>query len=158
MSAERKMTGQHVFFIFAAFFSAMIIANAAFVYFAVTSYPGETEKKSYLQGLNYNDTLARRAAQEKLGWSVEVSALSADYAELRVRNADGSPNTGLSIIGDISRPADHGFDQALVFIETAPGLYRSPTNTLSNGAWVINGVASNPFGDQFSFGARVIVD
>ena len=56
-----ELKGWHVLLILMAFFGVMFSVNGVFLYHAITSFPGEDVKKSYVQGLNYNDTLAVRA-------------------------------------------------------------------------------------------------
>ena len=68
------LRGVHVFAGIAAFFGVMILIQVVFVIQAVRTFPGEEVEKSYVQGLDYNATLERRAAQKKLGWSAEAGA------------------------------------------------------------------------------------
>ena len=46
-----KLTGWHVLWIMLGFFGLMFTVNGIFLYHAITSFPGEDVKKSYLQGL-----------------------------------------------------------------------------------------------------------
>ncbi|MEO1305623.1 MAG: FixH family protein, partial [Pseudomonadota bacterium] len=70
--SEKTLKGWHVLLIMLGFFGIMFAVNGVFLYHAITSFPGEDIKKSYVQGLNYNDTLAVRAAQAELGWQAEA--------------------------------------------------------------------------------------
>lgn len=90
------LRGVHVFAGIAAFFGVMILIQAVFVIQAVRTFPGEEVEKSYVQGLDYNATLERRAAQKKLGWSAEAGA---EDGTLIIRLADraGAPLTGLDV-------------------------------------------------------------
>ena len=158
MTHEKKMTGRHVFMIFAAFFGVMIAVNAAFVVVAIQSFPGESENKSYLQGLNYNARLAERAAQKELGWTAEISTLTKDAIEIQIRTASGAPISGLTTNAEIRRPAGGGFDQSLVFDEVRTGVYRAETDELSDGVWLIEGIAIGKSDQQFAFNARAIIE
>ena len=44
------------------------------VYKRQGTFSGEDERKSYLQGLTFNRTLAQRAEQARLGWRAEITA------------------------------------------------------------------------------------
>ena len=68
----RELKGWHVLLIMLAFFGVMFSGNGVFLFHAITSFPGEDVKKSYVQGLSFNDTLADRAAQAELGWLAEA--------------------------------------------------------------------------------------
>ncbi len=157
MTHERRLTGRHVLFALIAFFGVMLVANAAFVTFAVRSFPGESEKKSYFQGLNYNETLAARATQNTLGWQVVVRRVEPSIVEIALYDIEETGVAGLAISGDIRRPTHSGGDQQLVFEEIAHGVYQATTTTLSDGAWDLSGIAKDLRGNQFEFHARVFV-
>lgn len=161
MTKARELTGRHVLAMVLAFFGVMIIANAAFVIVAVKSFPGESEKKSYLQGLQYNNVLAKRATQAALGWRAEISRIettvNGGLLEVRFFNARDAKLSGLTIKGEMRRPADDDADRALLFHETAPGVYQAATAPLAAGAWDVSGTAESISGDAFDFRARVLV-
>ena len=58
-----KLTGRGVLLILAGFFGVIILTNAIFITAAVRTFRGEDEAKPYLQGVEYNRTLVRRAEQ-----------------------------------------------------------------------------------------------
>ena len=68
----KELKGWHVLLIMLGFFGVMFAVNGVFLYHAITSFPGEDVKKSYVQGLNYNQTLSARASQADLGWRAEA--------------------------------------------------------------------------------------
>ena len=65
-SKSGKLTGWHVFWIMLGFFGLMFTVNGIFLYHAITSFPGEDVKKSYLQGLDYNSTLDAKGSDGAL--------------------------------------------------------------------------------------------
>ena len=91
----RPLTGHGVLVWLAGFFGIVIATNAIFITEAVRTFRGEDEQKPYLQGVKYNQTLAHRAEQAKLGWraSIEARRLPAGQLEILValRRPDGSP-------------------------------------------------------------------
>lgn len=157
MNTEKKLTGRHVLLLLCAFFGVMVVANAAFVTFAVRSFPGESQKKSYLQGINYNETLAERHQQATLGWRAEITQINPSRIELRMFDADNAPLTGLDIAGSIERPSHSGADQQFICDERSPGVYASSLTALEPGAWKIIAVANGRDDARFDFTARVLV-
>lgn len=157
MTGAKRLTGRHVLLMLVGFFGVMLVANAAFVIVAVRSFPGESEKKSYLQGVRFNETLAARAEQERLGWRAEIAGFDRNHVEVRFFDVSGSPVVGLSVAGDLRRPAFNGADRALIFYETAPGVYRAEMNALAKGGWDLSGLAEDGRGGRFVFEARVSV-
>ena len=157
MTDAKRITGRHVLLMLVAFFGVMLVANTAFVFVAVRSFPGEAEKKSYLQGVRFNETLAARAEQEKLGWRAEIAGFDETHVELRFFDASGEALAGLTVAGELQRPAFDGADQPLIFTETALGVYRADVNALEKGAWDLSGAADDEAGRQFVFEARVSV-
>lgn len=157
-----RLTGGHVLAMLIAFFLAIIIANAIFITLAIRSFPGEQEKKSYLQGLAYNDRIAAREAQTRLGWTAEIagSRLQDGRAEfvLHFKSAGGAPISGLTITGRLARPADDGSDHALTFLAVAPGRYAAIVDGIEPGAWRLFAAAGDERGDSFALEKRLTLE
>lgn len=128
------LRGWHVLIMILMFFGVTIGVNATFVTLALSSHPGEDVPRSYVQGLNYNDTLDRRSAQEALGWSARVNLADGGLV-LAIDDADGDPVAGLELSGQMIHPADTGSDCDLAFAEARPGIYRSQLVCGSSGDW-----------------------
>lgn len=162
MSSTFRLTGKHVLAIIVYFFMTIFAANTILITLAVRSFPGEQEKKSYLQGLAYNERIAEREAQRLLGWTAEISkaSLSADVAEIELLFASSSstPVTGLAITGTLVRPADDGEDHALVFEPSGPGRYRAIVEDVAPGAWRLDAVALSVSGDKFTLEKRMTLE
>lgn len=157
MKKQAELTGRRVLLLLCAFFGVMVVANAAFVTFAVRSFPGESQKKSYMQGIHYNETLAARTRQATLGWRAEITQLGASAIEVRMFDADDAPLTGLNVGGSIERPSHSGADQDFVCDERSPGVYAAKFTTLDKGAWKIAAIASGRDDARFEFTARVTI-
>ena len=157
-----RLTGAHVLAMLVAFFLAIIIANAIFITLAIRSFPGEQERKSYLQGLAYNDRLAEREAQERLGWTAEIAGARLPDGQteiiLRFKSATDAPISGLAVSGRLARPADDESDRALAFVATAPGRYSAVVDGLEPGAWRLTAVAHNERGDNFTLEKRLTLE
>lgn len=141
-STGRGLRGGHVFLMFAAFFGVVISTNVVFVRLAVSSFPGEQVKKSYYQGLHYNDVLEAREAQRTLGWTLSLvdAPRTAGEQPIRVRltNGDGAPVRGALVQGLLVRPTTGRGEITLSFDEAADGTYTSAPATLVRGAWQLS--------------------
>lgn len=102
-TATKGMRGIHLFWWLAGFFAVMIAANAVFLYSALTSFPGEQVKNSYVLGLDYNREVERRREQDALGWAAEVGLAETSDSRLVVRMIDRSqtPLAGLVVLASV---------------------------------------------------------
>lgn len=161
MTGSRGITGRHVLFMLIAFFGAIIAANVVFVSIALKSFPGESQEQSYLEGVRFNDTLAARAAQEKLGWRAQVTRIErageGAVLELLLLGAEGEALNALNIEGDLKRPTYQGDDQTVRFERTGAGRYRADLSVIAAGVWDLEAVASGAGEERFAFRARIIV-
>lgn len=154
--AKRPLTGKHILFAMIAFFAAVMAVNGYFIYTALRTFPGEDVRRSYLQGLNYNETLAERRAQAALNWRAEagiVAQADGTAVEVRVANHEGSAIEGLEMSGVLRRPADSDHDVALTFTSYGGGLYVARTPRLAPGAWDVRATAQRG-AERFSFVRR----
>lgn len=135
-ASGKELKGWHVLLIMLGFFGVMFAVNGVFLYHAITSFPGEDVKKSYVQGLNYNDTLASRAAQAELGWTAEAG-LQDDQLIFRLRDAEGAPLSNYSVIGELRRTTTRGADQIILYSAQADGEYVADAGTLAPGQWAL---------------------
>lgn len=133
-----RLKGWHVLMAMLTFFAAIIAVNVGFAVVAVNSFPGEDVRRSYLQGVNYNDALAERRRQAALGWEA-TAALEGDGGQARLvvvmRNRDGEPINGLTLSGDLRWPADERLDRALSFAADGEGRYVASLDGLQPGYW-----------------------
>lgn len=131
---EKPLKGWHVLLIMLSFFGVMFAVNGVFLYHAITSFPGEDIKKSYVQGLKYNDTLAARAAQAELGWQAEAG-LENGQIVFRLYDRNDQPLSSLAVIGELRRMATRDEDRALVFASQYDGSYTVDVGDLQKGQW-----------------------
>ncbi|MEO0981434.1 MAG: FixH family protein [Pseudomonadota bacterium] len=130
----REFKGWHFLAWISVFFGVMFAVNTVFVISAVRSHPGEITKKSYLQGLEYNSTLAAKAAQDALGWTAEAG-LDGDLFLFRLSDADGTPVSGLIARAEWRLPADPEQDAVLALTPTGAGAFEAPVADLPAGRW-----------------------
>jgi nitrogen fixation protein FixH len=118
----REIKGHHVLFALIAFFGVIIAVNIIFVTQAFRTFSGEDEPRSYIQGINYNDVLERRAEQAELGWTA-TSVVTRSGVRLEIADAADQPVTGLMMDAYLRHPTDSNLDIALTLNGDGPGVY-----------------------------------
>ena len=161
MATDFRLTGKHVLAMLIGFFLVITAANAVFIHYAMNTFPGEKEKKSYLQGLNYNERLAARAEQASRGWAatIEEASLKSGRVELRLKmtGSNGSPISDLDIFGVLSRPASDIEDHVFVFSSIGNGEYIAQMPAAA-GVWELEGRAVSGRDEEFVFTNRLILE
>ena len=136
---NRVLTGRGVLLWLGAFFGIIFATNAYYITVAVKSFSGEDEQRPYLQGVEYNDTLARRAKQRELGWHATMAASRLPTGQVRVSvrlaDARGAPETQIKLTGELRHPANENRDRRLDLRQTAPGIYQVDLAQVSAGTW-----------------------
>lgn len=156
-AATGKVKGAHVLAALLAFFAIVIAVNVTFVVFAVQSFPGEDVRRSYLQGLNYNATIAERRAQAAIGWGATAALSGQDggIVEVALRDAEGAPLNGLTLAGALRWPTDGRRDHELVFESHGQGRYVARVPALVAGRWVLRARAERSDGQGLDFEAEL---
>jgi nitrogen fixation protein FixH len=135
----RTLTGRGVLLWLTGFFGLVFATNAAFITVAVKTFRGEDEQLPYLQGVEYNDTLAHRALQKKLGWQATISAVRHPDGSVRVsvslRQPDGKAPPAERLSGELRHPSDENRDQALRLVSEGGGAYHADLPKVSRGIW-----------------------
>ena len=149
-TSEKTLKGWHVLLIMLGFFGVMFAVNGVFLYHAITSFPGEDVKKSYVQGLNYNTTLAERAAYADLGWTAEAG-VQGDELVFRLSDAEGAPLSNYTVIGEIRRLATRENDQAIVYRSRSNGEYVANAGQLGRGQWSLRVHVMDPAAETVLF-------
>lgn len=149
-----EVRGWHVLVMLLVFFSAIIAVNVGFAIVAVRSFPGEDVRRSYLQGLQYNQTLAERRAQAALGWRASAALAGSGQAaiiDVDMVGRDGRPPAALTLSGVLQRPTDARLDRALAFEQIAPGRFAARVNALQPGRWRLRARAEDASGAALDF-------
>jgi nitrogen fixation protein FixH len=144
-----EIRGWHVLAALLAFFAAIVAVNVAFAVMAIQSFPGEDVRRSYLQGMQYNDTLAERRAQAALGWRA-ATALGERNGEavlvVTLRQRNGEPISAASLSGELQWPTNASFDRALTFAALGGGRYEARLGALYRGRWRLRARAEGESG------------
>lgn len=154
---EKQFSGWHALACFFGFFALMFAVNGVFLYQAITSFPGEDTPKSYLQGLNYNATLADRAAQTETGWRAEIGMEDKQFL-FRLKDEDGNPVGGLRAVVTFRRRATTQADTHFDLRGTDAGEYAIWVERLSSGQWEASVTVYDVDSDHLRFSARKMVD
>lgn len=134
----RMVTGWTVLGWLTAFFALIFAANGAFIYYAVTSFPGLEVDSSYRAGQEFAGEMEAAAAQAARGWNVSARArLDGGRLILDATFADkaGAPERALAVTAHLEHPANVAFDRTVVLAETAPGRYTAELDGVNPGQW-----------------------
>lgn len=152
----REITGRHVLIAMLVFFGVTIAVNAVFITQALETFTGEDVSQPYVKGLQYNETLAERAAQSALGWNATIDATrdasGATALSASLHDGNGKPLSGLSVSLTLQRPTDSHLDQTLTLSETAVGAYATTIPDLAPGQW--DAIITTAASDGTKFEAR----
>lgn len=132
----KELKGWHVLLVMLSFFGVMFSVNGVFLFHAITSFPGEDIKKSYVQGLSFNDTLAERAAQAELGWSAEAGLVD-DLLILRLQDSEQTPLSSQLVVAELRRHTTNQEDRTISFRARRSGEYVADTGRLAPGQWLL---------------------
>lgn len=130
--------GRHVLLGLIAFFGVMALANAALVYYAVSTFSGGDRPDPYRSGLNYNETIAADQRQAALGWQATLTYdATKQRVTLRFVDEASQPVSGLKLDATLSRAVTDKDDRAVELKEVEAGAYAADV-ALAPGAWVIS--------------------
>ncbi len=134
---EARLTGKHIVLILLGFFAVIGAANAAFIYFAVSTKPGEERGASYEVGLRYNNILAEERSQNALQWHHQSQIAQGTRLRVSMTDHTGAPVAGLAVTGNFGRPASDNADRSLAFKEVDAGVYEAALGQIAPGSWVL---------------------
>lgn len=153
----KVLKGRHVLLMFLAFFGLMFVVNGIFLHSAITSFPGEDVEKSYVQGLDYNSTLAARRAQTELGWQAQAG-LEQGTVVFRLQDTDGSPLAYKHVSARLKHAADAGQDRTFDLVARGQGEYAHAfADALPRGKWTLEIEVRNAPDDAPVFEARKVL-
>jgi nitrogen fixation protein FixH len=135
---EPRLTGKHILLILLGFFAVIGAVNAAFIYFAVSSRPGEERGASYEVGLRYNNILSEERTQSALQWRHQTQIQKGERLRVAINTSAGAPVAGLAVTGNFGRPASDNADRSLAFKEVDAGVYEAALGQIAPGSWVMS--------------------
>jgi nitrogen fixation protein FixH len=153
------LSGKHVLLMLAAFFGVILAVNIDLVIKAETSFSGEDEHNAYLQGVDFNNTLARRAEQARLGLQVHIlatrGAAEAVIISVAVKLPDGRTPSGLNLEGRLRHPSDARMDHELKFRPDGDGGFVANVADVAPSAWNIEVRSTEKSASPFEADKRI---
>jgi nitrogen fixation protein FixH len=144
LAMEPRLTGKHVLFILLGCFAVIGSVNAAFIYFALSTGPGEEKGASYEVGLRYNNVLAEERTQNALQWRHQSQIAQGGRLRVAISDNAGAPVAGLAVTGGFERPATNNGDRTLAFKEVNAGVYEADLGKPAPGSWILAFTAEKP--------------
>ncbi|MCE9507971.1 MAG: FixH family protein [Alphaproteobacteria bacterium] len=129
----------------ALFFAVQAIGFAWFYRISTATSPGLVTDSAYEKGLQYNDVIAKAAAQDLLGWTSAITRKN-EGIEFALRDGQGKPLAGARAHLWLVRPVHDGEDRQLEMKETAPGHYFAALAVPEKGLWEARIRAETPKG------------
>lgn len=142
--ANREFTGRHALMVFGGAFAVIIGVNVVMAYSAISTFPGLEVKNSYVASQEFN---TRRAAQEALGWTVDVKH-SGGLVIMAITDATGAPVRVAEMDASIGRATERQDDFVPAF--EFDGLAYAAPAELRPGKWDLRLRALADDGTEFT--------
>jgi len=130
-----RLTGPIVLLYLVAFFGTIAAVNATMIYFALSTFRGETEAQPYEHGLAYDKDIVAAREQDTLEWRVSAHVTHAgagqDLLDMTFRDAQDHGVTGLAVAAALEFATDKRRDRQISLQEVEPGHYRGTFATAS---------------------------
>ncbi len=137
----RPITGRTVLLWLMGFFGVMLIANAFFVYFALSTFSGLDNPSSYKAGRNYASEIEAAEAQAIRDWTVKLVVARAGAAatfDLIARDHASAPVRDVAFTLHLGHPADRRHDVTVPMTMADSGHYRGRADALAEGWWTLS--------------------
>lgn len=139
----RPLTGRKVLVIALAAFAVILAANLTLMFTAISSFSGLVVPNSYVASQSFD---ARRAAQEALGWTLDVGYADGEL-RLGFTGRDGAVVRPESLKVTVGRPTSRHDDHTAA-LSYGPTGYAAPL-ALGPGNWNVEVVATAQNGAEF---------
>jgi len=135
----RTWNGYHILTALVGTFAVVLAVNVFFIVKAYSTFTGEDEQKPYMQGVEYNETLARHALQAQLGWKATLDAARDNASNVRVSvqlaDKGGAPVSSVDLTATLRHPSDEARDRELSLHRVSAGVYEGMAKGISPGLW-----------------------
>ena len=125
-------------YILLLFFVIVVVVNVGYIIISKDSLPGVATDNSYNKGIKYNQTIAQKEAQEKLGWNVEInikqSSKNSKNITIYIRDPKGHLIDNAKVAVKFFRPTYEGIDFEKKFDEIN-GSYQQEITFPALGQW-----------------------
>jgi nitrogen fixation protein FixH len=141
----RRFLPHWVPMMFIAGFMVVIGVNATLIFFAQDTFSGLDTASPYERGLDYNNTLAAEAAQERLGWDYQASISGGSGTErtlqIQLSDHEGRPLNDLTLQAYLVRPSSQSLDLTIAPRPAGDGSYAAVFALPAPGQWELRVVA-----------------
>lgn len=135
-----RVTGRTVLLGLIGFFGLIFAANAVLIWLAVSSHTGTVVGSSYKAGGQYQSEIDAARVQAERHWQVSADLTRAGAGadiDITVRDANGAPLTGLSLVARLASPVDANADLVATLGEGEIGRYRGSLESVPAGQWTL---------------------
>ena len=140
--------------ILGCFFGVIFAVNGTMAYLGAISFTGLTTEQAYEKGRTYNNELARRDVQKKLGWTAALESIPQTaegkhlvLLKLVMTKEDQQPLTGATVQVLLVRPTHEGYDRNITLTEAGAGTYRAHVDLPLPGQWEVRALVTAPAGE-----------
>lgn len=120
-------------------FIVVVVVNGIFVYLGQISWTGLVIEDPYAKGLAFNQHIQAQKAQDALGWQsivrLDLRVNVSGKLEVQFFDADRQPLSGLTVVAQLFRPVQTGYDQSVLLTLVASGLYQGEMTAPLPGEW-----------------------
>jgi len=159
--SARPITGRRVLLYLLLAFGVVSAVNAILIVMSLNSFTGETQPKSYANGLDFNHTLKEVAAQRERGWKVngELESPTTGVAVISIafRDAQSLPLEGLDIVAYFRRPTNEGYDFEAPLKAQGEGRYKARVEMPLSGKWNLRLAAARGDATPFLLDYKLVV-
>ena len=119
-----RPSDKYIPYYFVLFFVLLAILLFWFAHLAISTNPGVTTENAYVDGIKYNETIAKAEEQEKLGWKGDIN-LEGQNLSFKFADKDNNPITNAIVKAYVSDPQKEGNDKTLSLTPLEKGVYQA---------------------------------
>lgn len=132
-NVKPKKSDKYIPYYFVAFFIFLALADGMFVYLATSTHTGVVKEQAYEKGLDYNQVVAAKAAQDKLGWESTIIYDKGIIVASLLDNDKQPLQAEVQLF--LQRPTQDGEDFTLPLNPNADGTYGAAVTFPAKGQW-----------------------
>lgn len=128
-----RFTGWHMTAILVTFFAVVMTVNFIMARYALSTFGGKVVENSYVASQQYNEWLARAAAQERLGWDKLIQLDDARHVRLKI-SKNGRTIREAKVTATLTHPLGRTDPRDFRFAAQPDGALRS-LDAVPRGRW-----------------------
>jgi len=138
---QREKSNKTIPLYFLYFFLIIALIDGILVYVSLHNWRGLVTDESYVEGLNYNETLSAIRRQDSLKWHSEFTFIPlgelSGQIQLIISDRNGNPIEQAEVIAILQHSLQAGDDQELELVEQKAGQYITNFTTHLSGKWLV---------------------